>query len=149
MPPLPVHLPSHEPVKGLTELRERHPNVTDRQAELVMALVSGATSIAAAARSIGADRPWAVKTLQKAHVQAFAQDVGMAVLGGYALRAIATMGRLLNDKSSSVRLEAARELLNRAGLQRIKRVGSPQQSELDININLGGPHETGEGEGVG
>lgn len=147
--PTSIRLASDEPITGFARLRDRHPNVTDRQAELVVALVSGEKSIAAAARAIGADRPWAVKSLQKPHVQAFAQDVGMAVMGVSVLRAFATLERLLDAKSPWVQLEAAREILNRAGFRRVSRVWPSEQSKLNINIDLGGPHETAEGEGVG
>ena len=116
-------------------LREKHPRITDRQHQLIMALVSGARSITAAAEQIGAQRSWASSTLMKPHVQAYAQAVGLAEMGGNALRAVYTLGRLLNARGDRVKLDAAVALLDRAGI--IKRTPVQQQQQLvKVEINL-------------
>lgn len=48
-----------------------------------------------------------------------------------ALRAIGTLAWLLDAKSPSVQLEAAREILNRAGLRRIKRVRPQKRAKIE------------------
>lgn len=117
------------------QLRDAHPKITDRQHQLIIALVSGAETITAAAEQIGADRAWASKTLMKPHVQAYAQAVGMAHMGANALRAVHTLGSLLKARTDRVKLDAAVALLDRAGL--IKRSPAQQQQQLvKVEINL-------------
>ena len=56
----------------------------------------------------------------------------MNCLGWDATQALATMRDLLNAKSAHVRLEASRDLMDRAGL----RVDAPRQSNTSVNINF-------------
>ena len=94
-----------------------HPKVTERQRQLVETLLHEGLSITAAAERIGANRSWASTTLSKQHVKDYAVELAGTVMGSHALRALATMGDLLTAKSQFVRLEAARDLMDRAGMR--------------------------------
>ena len=57
------------------------------------------------------------------------------MLGGHALRALATMGDLLNAKSAYLRKEAATDLLDRYGLGREDGVISAPPVQVNIRID--------------
>ena len=80
-------------------------------------------------------RTWAVSTLKKQHVRAYARDMADVMLGGHALRALATMGDLLNAKSAYLRKEAATDLLDRYGLGREDGVISAPPVQVNIRID--------------
>jgi len=115
------------------EVRAKHPKVTDRQHELVATLLHDGRTVASACEQIDADRTWASKTLNKQHVIDYANDLAKCVLGVHSIRALAKMGNLLNSKSDHVALEAARDLMDRAGLGNDGSAGAPP---LTINISL-------------
>lgn len=98
-------------------VRQLHPKVTDRQAELVETLLQQGCTITAAAYTIGAARTWAVTSLKKQHVQAYAMDLAQATMVGYALRAVKTAGALLESKDDRVRATMARDIMDRAGMR--------------------------------
>lgn len=68
------------------------------------------------AAQLGASPSWAYQQLHKANVQALISKVAMAALGVAAVRAITTVSKLTTSKDEHMRLEAARELMDRAGL---------------------------------
>ena len=122
------------PAQG-QEVRAKHEKVTDRQADLVDTLLQTGSTITKAAEDIGANRTWAVSTLKKQHVRAYARDMADVMLGGHALRALATMGDLLNAKSAYLRKEAATDLLDRYGLGREDKVISAPPVQVNIRID--------------
>ena len=122
------------PAQG-QEVRAKHEKVTDRQADLVDTLLQTGSTITKAAEDIGANRTWAVSTLKKQHVRAYARDMADVMLGGHALRALATMGDLLNAKSAYLRKEAATDLLDRDGLGREDGVISAPPVQVNIRID--------------
>ena len=122
------------PAQG-QEVRAKHEKVTDRQADLVDTLLQTGSTITKAAEDIGANRTWAVSTLKKHHVRAYARDMADVMLGGHALRALATMGDLLNAKSAYLRKEAATDLLDRYGLGREDGVISAPPVQVNIRID--------------
>ena len=122
------------PAQG-QEVRAKHEKVTDRQADLVDTLLQTGSTITKAAEDIGANRTWAVSTLKKQHVRAYARDMADVMLGGHALRALATMGDLLNAKSAYLRKEAATDLLARYGLGREDGVISAPPVQVNIRID--------------
>ena len=122
------------PAQG-QEVRAKHEKVTDTQADLVDTLLQTGSTITKAAEDIGANRTWAVSTLKKQHVRAYARDMADVMLGGHALRALATMGDLLNAKSAYLRKEAATDLLDRYGLGREDGVISAPPVQVNIRID--------------
>jgi hypothetical protein len=115
-------------------LRDKHPDITDRQHELVVALLQDGCTITEAAKRINGHRAWATTTLNKQHVLEYQKDMALAAIGTHALRATATMSSLLNARSEKVRQEAAKDLMDRAGL------GTENKAEaagsLTINISV-------------
>lgn len=114
---------------------EKHSKVTPRQAELVATLVHEGCTITVAAERIGANRSWASTALKKQHVQDYMLELARSVLGTHSVRALATMGDLLDAKSGYLRFEAARDLMDRAGLSRESE--APSAPPVNIQINLG------------
>ena len=110
--------------------------VTSRQAELVTILLQQGGTITAAAEAIGADRSWACKALVKSHVQAFARDLGMRMLGVAGMRALATNMTLMEDaKSEWLRADIAKDFMDRAGYALDN--GKGKLPVVSINIDLG------------
>jgi len=116
-------------------VRDKHGKVTDRQADLVDTLLQTGSTITKAAEDIGANRTWAVSTLKKQHVRAYARDMADVMLGGHALRALATMGDLLSAKSAYLRKEAATDILDRYGLGRDDGVVHAPPVQVNIRID--------------
>ena len=109
-----------------------HSKVTQAQAELVHAMLHDGCNPTEGAKRLGRNKAWAYKTIAKQHVVEYRQQIAMSCLGWDATQALATMRDLLNAKSSHVRLEASRDLMDRAGL----RVDAPRQSNTSVNINF-------------
>lgn len=120
----------------VVELRAAHPQVTDRQAELVDRIAVTGESIHAACGQIGADSSWAYKVLRRKHVLDYAYDVGKALMGLSALQAAHRMRTLLDARSQHVQLEAAKDILDRAGL-RADAGSQGQAASIEIVLNLG------------
>lgn len=118
----------------LCEYRERHPKITERQAELVNTILQEPGTITDAATRIGADRSWAYITLKKPHVMAYATELARASLGMAALQALATQRSLLQCKSDYLKHEVSKDILDRAGF-RVGSVGG-RGAEVEINIKL-------------
>jgi len=113
-------------------LLPQHSTVTEAQAELVHAMLHDGCNPTEGAKRLGRNKAWAYKTLNKPHVVEYRQQLAMSCLGWDATQALATMRDLLNSKSSHVRLEASRDLMDRAGL----RVDAPKSVNTAVNINF-------------
>jgi len=111
-------------------LDERHPDVTARQKELVQLLVQQGGTNRAAAEAMTANESWVSQTLQKPHVAAYANDLAKSVLSTHALRAVSTAASLLEARSERIRLEAAQDIMNRAGL------GQPETRSQPVSVNI-------------
>ena len=118
--------------KNSQVLLPNHTQVTEAQAELVHAMLHDGCNPTEGAKRLGRNKAWAYKTIAKQHVVEYRQQIAMSCLGWDATQALATMRDLLNAKSSHVRLEASRDLMDRAGL----RVDAPRQSNTSVNINF-------------
>ena len=84
------------------------------------------------AKRLGRNKAWAYNTINKQHVIEYRQQLAMSVLGWDATQAMATMRTLLNDKSSYVRLEASKDLLDRAGV----RLEAPRVASTAVQVNF-------------
>lgn len=102
--------------KAADKLDEKFSDVTPRQKELVHAMLLDGLTPSAAANAIGADRGWAYTVMQKDSVQEYQMALARAALGGLALKALSTAENLLDARSERIRLDAAVDLLNRAGI---------------------------------
>lgn len=115
-------------------VRDEHPKVTDRQHELVVALLHDGCTITEAAKRIDANRSWATTTLNKKHILEYMHQLAINAVGAHALRAVATMDTLLTAKSEKVRQEAAADLMNRAGIGTDN--ATNQAPPISINISI-------------
>tara|TARA_B100000945_G_scaffold113795_1_gene90149 strand:- start:4945 stop:5373 length:429 start_codon:yes stop_codon:yes gene_type:complete len=113
-------------------LLPQHSTVTEAQAELVHAMLHDGCNPTEGAKRLGRNKAWAYKTLNKPHVIEYRQQLAMMTLGWDSTQALATMRELLNSKSAHVRLEASRDLMDRAGL----RVDAPKTSNTAVEINF-------------
>lgn len=120
--------------KEAKTLRQIHHKVTDPQAELVHALLHDGCNPTEAAKRLGRNKAWAYNTLNKQHVIEYRQQIAMQTLGWDATQAMATMRDLLTDKSSYVRLEAAKDMLDRSGFK-VDSVNTPSTA-VQINFNV-------------
>jgi hypothetical protein len=127
-------IPIDEIDKKSLGLREQHPRITNRQHELVATLLHDGCTITSAAETMDANRTWACKTLNKQHVIEYMHQLAKNTIGAHSLKAIATMDKLLSAKSDHVRLEAAKDLMDRAGL--VGDQGDDKAPPLTINISL-------------
>ena len=128
-------VPTEDIEKGANELRVLHQKVTDAQAELVKMMLHDGCNPTEAAKRMGRNKSWAYNTLNKQHVIEYRQSLAMTVLGWDATQAMATMRTLLQDKSSYVRLEAAKDLLDRAGMS-VDGGGKVPGTAVQVNFNL-------------
>ena len=113
-------------------LRTQHDKVTDAQADLVHMILHNGCNPKEAAEALGRNKAWAYITLNKPHVVEYRQQLAMSCLGWDATQALATMRDLLSSKSAHVRLEASRDLMDRAGL----RVDAPKVANTAVQINF-------------
>jgi hypothetical protein len=113
-------------------LRLQHKKVTDAQAELVHTILHDGCNPTEAAQRLGRNKAWVYNTLNKQHVIEYRQGLAMSTLGWDATQAMATMRELLNAKSQHVRLEAAKDLMDRAGF----RVDAPRSTGTNVQINF-------------
>ena len=125
-------VPMEDIQKNSQVLLPNHTQVTEAQAELVHAMLHDGCNPTEGAKRLGRNKAWAYKTIAKQHVVEYRQQIAMSCLGWDATQALATMRDLLNAKSSHVRLEASRDLMDRAGL----RVDAPRTSNTSVNINF-------------
>jgi len=106
--------------------------ITEAQADLVHAMLHDGCNPTEASKRLGRNKAWAYKTLNKQHVIEYRQQLAMMTLGWDATQAMATMRELLSAKSSYIRLEASKDLMDRAGL----RVDAPKVAGNTVSINF-------------
>lgn len=107
-------------------LRADHPQVTDEQARFVHLLIQTGKPIKQLCKLSGTSENWAYYHMSKSHVADYRQAVSIRTLGWASSAALSTMSRLLTAKSDYIKLEAARDLLDRGGmtLDPVKPAGS-------------------------
>ena len=108
--------------------------ITDAQAELVHMMLHDGCNPTEASKRLCRNKAWAYKTIVKQHVIDYRQKLSMMTLGWDATQALATMRELLQAKSNYIRLEASKDLMDRAGLK-VEPVRSAN-SNVSINFNI-------------
>lgn len=117
--------------------------LTKKQMALVDTLVSEGGSIAKAAERAGyapgdSGRATASKTLKLPHVQQYMQQVVTERLGLDALKAVHRVATLADSaKSEYVQLQAAQDILDRAGYKPIDRSQVMVAGDIRVSIDLG------------
>ena len=124
-------VPMDEIEKTAQTLKSTNP-ITEAQADLVHAMLHDGCNPTEASKRLGRNKAWAYKTLNKQHVIEYRQQLAMMTLGWDATQAMATMRELLTAKSSYIRLEASKDLMDRAGL----RVDAPKVAGNTVSINF-------------
>tara|TARA_R100000773_G_scaffold4183_1_gene4792 strand:- start:102 stop:533 length:432 start_codon:yes stop_codon:yes gene_type:complete len=124
-------VPMDEIEKTAQTLKSTNP-ITEAQADLVHAMLHDGCNPTEASKRLGRNKAWAYKTLNKQHVIEYRQQLAMMTLGWDATQAMATMRDLLSAKSSYIRLEASKDLMDRAGL----RVDAPKVAGNTVSINF-------------
>ena len=109
-------------------------DITDAQAELVHMMLHDGCNPTEASKRLGRNKAWAYKTIVKQHVIDYRQKLSMMTLGWDATQALATMRELLQAPSNYIRLEASKDLMDRAGLK-VEPVRSAN-SNVSINFNI-------------
>ena len=127
-------VPMDDIEKHSPTLRTQHDKVTDAQADLVHMILHNGCNPKDAADALGRNKAWAYNTLNKQHVIDYRQQLAMMTLGWDATQAMATMRELLGSKSQYVRLEAARDLMDRAGFR--NDTGRVPSTAVQINFNV-------------
>jgi hypothetical protein len=132
------------------EVRSKHPAITDFQAEIVRTIVHLGIDAAKIARLLKCDVQRVRYHMEKSHVQAFKQELAMQAVGWDAVLAQQTLRGLLHARSDYIRLEAAKDMLSRAGLS-MERSSTPAVAvQLNFGIqNNGLPALAQEPESVG
>ena len=125
-------VPMEDIEKHSPTLRTSHSKVTDAQADLVHMILHDGCNPTEGAKRLGRNKAWAYITINKPHVIEYRQQLAMMCLGWDATQALATMRDLLSSKSAHVRLEASRDLMDRAGL----RVDAPKVANTAVQINF-------------
>ena len=125
-------VPMNEIQTTSKSLLPQHSKVTEAQAELVHAMLHDGCNPTEGAKRLGRNKAWAYITINKPHVIEYRQQLAMSCLGWDATQALATMRDLLTAKSAHVRLEASRDLMDRAGL----RVDAPKMANTAVQINF-------------
>ena len=127
-------VPMDDIEKHAPTLRTTHDKVTDAQADLVHMILHDGCNPTQAAEKLGRNKAWAYTSLNKQHVIDYRQQLAMMTLGWDATQAMATMRELLGSKSQYVRLEAARDLMDRAGFR--NDTGRVPSTAVQINFNV-------------
>lgn len=125
-------VPMDEIESNAKTLRQVSPEITQAQADLVHHMLHDGCNPTEGAKRLGRNKAWAYKTLNKPHVIEYRQQLAMMTLGWDSTQALATMRELLTSKSAHVRLEASRDLMDRAGL----RVDAPKTTNTAVQINF-------------
>ena len=120
--------------ENATQLKHTHSKVTEAQAELVHMMLHDGCNPTEAAERLGRNKAWAYNSLNKQHIIEYRKELAIRTLGWDATQALATMRELLNAKSQFVRLEASKDLMDRAGLRAepVRNNGTAVQ----INFNM-------------
>ena len=116
-------------------LQPNHPKVTEAQADLVHAMLHDGCNPTESAKKIGRNKSWAYNTINKQHVIEYRKELAIRTLGWDATQALATMRELLHANSSFVRLEASKDLMDRAGLRADAPNNAPSTA-VQINFNV-------------
>ena len=125
-------VPMNEIETNSQSLLPQHTKITEAQADLVHAMLHDGCNPTEASVRLGRNKAWAYITLNKTHVIEYRQQLAMSCLGWDATQALATMRDLLTSKSAHVRLEASRDLMDRAGF----RVDAPRTANTAVQINF-------------
>ena len=125
-------VPMNEIETNSQSLLPQHTKITEAQADLVHAMLHDGCNPTEASIRLGRNKAWAYITLNKPHVIEYRQQLAMSCLGWDATQALATMRDLLTSKSAHVRLEASRDLMDRAGF----RVDAPRIANTAVQINF-------------
>ena len=120
--------------KHAPTVKASNEKITEAQQELVHVILHDGCNPTEAAKRLGRNKAWAFNTLRKQHVIEYRQQLAMMTLGWDATQAMATMRELLNSKSQYVRLEAARDLMDRAGIR--QDVVKTPSTAVQINFNV-------------
>ena len=110
-------------------------DITDAQAELVHMMLHDGCNPTEASKRLGRNKAWAYKTIVKQHVIDYRQKLSMMTLGWDATQALATMRELLQAKSNYIRLEASKDLMDRAGLKVEPVRGANTNVSINFNID--------------
>ncbi len=110
-------------------------DITDAQAELVHMMLHDGCNPTEASKRLGRNKAWAYKTIAKQHVIDYRQKLSMMTLGWDATQALATMRELLQAKSNYIRLEASKDLMDRAGLKVEPVRGANTNVSINFNID--------------
>lgn len=115
--------------------------LTDMQAAFVEAFVTNGGDRTEAAISAGYSqdtaRIQAHQLMRKPHVMQAILEATMSEFIAEAPRAKHTLTQLLGGKSEYVRLEASKEILDRAGLKPVTNVNHKIAGDISVNIDLG------------
>jgi len=115
------------------DLRKSHPDVSERQADLVHVIVYKGGSVKAAADVIGANDQWAYAALRKEAVVEYRNAVVENLLGWKASQSVSRVAELAsNARSEMVKLQANQDLMDRAGLKKDGVVGVAVQINIDV-----------------
>lgn len=125
-------IPMEDIEKHAPIARASNDKMTDAQADLVHMILHDGCNPTRAAERLGRNKAWAYNTINKQHVIEYRQQLAMMTLGWDATQAMATMRELLGSKSQYVRLEAARDLMDRAGF----RNDAPKAPSTAVQINF-------------
>ena len=128
-------VPMEDIEKHSPTLRTSHSKVTDAQADLVHMILHDGCNPTEAAGKLGRNQAWAQNYLNKQHVIEDRQEPAMRTLGWDATQAMATMRDLLQSNSQHVRLEAARDLMDRAGLRNDAPRGPSTAVQINFNVD--------------
>lgn len=128
-------VPMEDIEKHSPTLRTQHDKVTDAQADLVHMILHDGCNPTEAASKLGRNKAWAYTSLNKQHVIEYRQELAMMTLGWDATQAMATMRDLLQSNSQHVRLEAARDLMDRAGLRNDAPRGPSTAVQINFNVD--------------
>tara|TARA_B100001093_G_scaffold407759_1_gene396441 strand:+ start:1852 stop:2286 length:435 start_codon:yes stop_codon:yes gene_type:complete len=115
-------------------VKANNEKITEAQQELVHVILHDGCNPTEASKRLGRNKAWAFNTLRKQHVIEYRQQLAMMTLGWDATQAMATMRELLNSNSQYVRLEAARDLMDRAGFR--QDVKTTTNTAVQINFNV-------------
>ena len=128
-------VPIEDIEKNAPALRIQHSKVTDAQADLVHTILHDGCNPTEAANRLGRNKAWVYNTLNKQHVIEYRQALAMNTLGWDATQAMATMRDLLQSSSQHVRLDAARDLMDRAGLRNDPSRGPSTAVQINYNVH--------------
>ena len=126
-------VPMEDIEKHAPEVRTAQPQITDAQAELVHVILHDGCNPTEAAERLQ-EQGLGVQYATKTACYRIQTTVGLLTLGWDATQAMATMRELLTSKSQYVRLEAARDLMDRAGFRQ-DAVRTPSTA-VQINFNV-------------